>query len=353
MGFLNICTFSGELYALIRRARRVKIVIAGRYEHGCGYTPERRRKRLGRFGIGAVGIKKVACQKHDINALLLGKPRNAMQQAALLVSALRGLAAPSPSKGESRCRSAACSIFSSLMESYPLCTQAFAGFGVDGEHAALELCRAFGRIVSARRIAEEFADRLLRLDADNGIYSARHAKVCYISCAVGQHAGVGGLHMRVRSPNGARLSVEQEAHCTLFARALGVEIDKDYLLAYLLHVSVGNNEGVIRVRIEREMPHKVHDAHVAEARFINVYAAAGALRRAVCRAQDLAPLVRKIRTQLGARPCVVAEGYDIRTGVQYGVRLARSYADNVCVFAVYDDKSSSSSLRRRRKFLVR
>ena len=27
----------------------------------------------------------------------------------------------------------------------------------------------------------------------------------------------------------------------------------------------------------------------------------------------------------------VAEGYDIRTGVQYGVRLARSYADNVCV----------------------
>lgn len=54
-------------------------------------------------------------------------------------------------------------------------------------------------------------------------------------------------------------------------------------------------------------------------------------------AQDLAPLV-KIRAQLGARPCVVAEGYDIRPGVQYGVRLARSYADNVCVFAVYDDK---------------
>ena len=143
--------------------------------------------------------------------------------------------------------------------------------------------------------------------------------------------------MRVRSPNRARLSVEQEAHRALFARALGVEIDKDYLLAYLLNVSVGNNEGVIRVRIEREMPHKVHDAYVAEARFINVYAASGALRRAVCRAQDLAPLV-KIRAQLGARPCVVAEGYDIRPGVQYGVRLARSYADNVCVFAVYDDK---------------
>ena len=143
--------------------------------------------------------------------------------------------------------------------------------------------------------------------------------------------------MRVRSPNGARLSVEQEAHCTLFARALGVEIDEDDLLAYLLHVSVGNNEGVIRVRIERKMSHKVHNAHVAKARFINVYAASWALRRTVCRAQDLAPLV-KIRTQLGARPCVVAERDDVRPGVQYGVRLARSYADNVCVFAVYDDK---------------
>ena len=32
--------------------------------------------------------------------------------------------------------------------------------------------------------------------------------------------------MRVRSPDGARLSVEQEAHCALFARALGVEIDE-------------------------------------------------------------------------------------------------------------------------------
>ena len=44
--------------------------------------------------------------------------------------------------------------------------------------------------------------------------------------------------MRVRSPNGARLSVEQEAHCALFARALGVEIDEDDLLAYLLQLSV-------------------------------------------------------------------------------------------------------------------
>lgn len=100
---------------------------------------------------------------------------------------------------------------------------------------------------------------------------------------------------------------------------------------------VGNNEGVIRVRIEREMPHKVHGRTRRRSSFYKRLCRGRALRRAVCRQQDLAPLV-KIRTQLGARPCVVAEGYDIRPACSMASALARSYADNVCVFAVYDDK---------------
>ena len=143
--------------------------------------------------------------------------------------------------------------------------------------------------------------------------------------------------MRVRSPDGADLSVKQKAHGALFARALGVEIDKNYPLAYLLHVAVGYDKGVIRVRIEREMPHQVHDAHIAEARFVNVYAASRTLRSAVCRAQYLAPLI-EIRSQLGTRPCMVSEGDNVRSGVEYHIRLARRYADNICVFAVYDDE---------------
>ncbi len=170
---------------------------------------------------------------------------------------------------------------------------------------------------------------------------ARHAKVCYISCAVGQHAASEVCTCVCVPQTALAFPVEQEAHGALFARGLGVQIDKDYLLAYLLHVSVGNNEGIIRVRIEREASHEVDDAH-RRSSFINVYAAAGALRREVRRAQD-ALFLLEIRLQLIARPRVVAERDDVGPGGEDRVGLLRRHADDVGVFAVDDDKNQAQA----------
>lgn len=91
----------------IRRARRIEIVVARRYEHGRGDAAESLRERLAGLGIGAVGIQKVAGKEHKINLLGLCKLCDTVQQSALLLPAPRSLCRTKPLKGESRCRSAA------------------------------------------------------------------------------------------------------------------------------------------------------------------------------------------------------------------------------------------------------
>ena len=116
-----------------------------------------------------------------------------------------------------------------------------------------------------------------------------------------------------------------------------MEIDKNYLFPYLLHVSVGNDKRIVGVGVKREMSHKAHDTDIAERCFINIDTSARTLRRTVGGAQNFASLL-EIGTQLGARPGVVAEGDNIRSGVENHIRLLRRNADNICVFAVDHDK---------------
>ena len=111
--------------------------------------------------------------------------------------------------------------------------------------------------------------------------------------------------MGVRSPYGARPAVKHEAHRALLAGALGVEIHKDYFLLDLLHIAVGDDEGIVGITVQREAAYQVQHAHVAERRFEHADTAAGALRREVCWTEYAAPLV-KIRSQLRARPGVIA-----------------------------------------------
>jgi hypothetical protein len=113
-----------------------------------------------------------------------------------------------------------------------------------------------------------------------------------------------------------------------------MEIHQYYLFPDLLQITVGNHEGIVRVYVQREAADKAHHAHVPEGRLVHVYALAGALGGTVCRAQDLAPLVQ-IRTQLRPGPGVVAQGYHVRAGLEYGVRLFGRNAHHVGVFAVY------------------
>ena len=194
---------------------------------------------------------------------------------------------------------------------------------------------AGGRVVAPRRIAHELPDGLLRVDADDGVNSARHAEIRDVARALGQYLGVGSLHMGVRSPDGARSAVKQKAHCTLLARSFGVEIDKYDLFPDLLHEAVGDDKWVVGVGVERKATHKTEYAHVAEGGLVDVDAPPRTLWRKVCGAQYAAALV-EVGTQLRACPCVVAEGYNVRPRLEYCIRLSGGYADDVCVFAVDD-----------------
>ena len=143
--------------------------------------------------------------------------------------------------------------------------------------------------------------------------------------------------MGVRAPHGAGLAVKQVAHRALLACPLGVKINEDYLLLYLRHISVCDDEGVVGVRVQREAPHEVQHAHITEFSRKHRDAAPRTLGAEVCRAQDLAPLV-KIGLKLGPCPGVVAEGDNVRARAEDGVRLARRDADDVRVFTVHDGK---------------
>ena len=142
--------------------------------------------------------------------------------------------------------------------------------------------------------------------------------------------------MRVRAPDGGDAPVEIKAHGALFARALGVVVDEDDLRLHLLQNLVGDEEGVIRVHVEREAAHEVHDRELdAALRLEFAPAAPRALRREVRRAQNA--LVRvQIGLQLIAHPGVVAERDHVRAGGEKIVRLPGRDADDVGVLPVHD-----------------
>lgn len=113
---------------------------------------------------------------------------------------------------------------------------------------------------------------------------------------------------------------------------------------------VHDEEGIIRVRIEREASHEVDDADRTAAHRVFAPAAARALRREVRRAQN-ALFLLKIRLQLVARPRVVAERDHIGPGGEDRVGLLRRHADDVGVFAVDDGEINVFLLPERAQAL--
>ena len=68
---------------------------------------------------------------------------------------------------------------------------------VDGEEGALQLPRPFRLLIAPRRVAQKLPDGLLRRDAQHALPGAGHAQVGDVAGALGQDAGIGGLHMGV------------------------------------------------------------------------------------------------------------------------------------------------------------
>ena len=156
--------------------------------------------------------------------------------------------------------------------------------------------------------------------------------------------------MRVRAPDGRHAPVEVKAHGALFARGLGVHVDEDDLRLRLVEDVVHDEEGIIRVCVEREPPHEVDDADRPAAHGVFAPAAARALRREVRRTQD-ALFLLEIRLQLVARPRVVAERDDVGPGGEDGVGLLRRHADDVGVLAVDDGEINVFLLLKRAQAL--
>ena len=109
------------------------------------------------------------------------------------------------------------------------------------------------------------------------------------------------------------------------------------ILAQLLEYAVGDQEGVVRVGVEREAAHEVYDRHLAHGGVKAHAAPAGALGRKVGRAQH-AHLVVQVGLQLPARPGVVAQGDAVGARVEYRVHLPGRAADDVRVLAVDHDE---------------
>ena len=91
-----------------------------------------------------------------------------------------------------------------------------------------------------------------------------HADVGEVGGAAGQHALVGGLHVRVRADDGSHLAVEKPAHRELLRRRLGVEVHEDdaRALAQRGDLALGDARTGRRDRHE-DAAHHVQDADAA------------------------------------------------------------------------------------------
>ena len=139
--------------------------------------------------------------------------------------------------------------------------------------------------------------------------------------------------MGVGAPDDAGAALEEKAHRELFAGGLGVHVNEDDLRRVLRQQLVGDDEGIVRVRIEREAPYEVQNADAAEGHFVFRPAPARALGREVCGTQSPRGVVQ-IGLELIPCPGVVSERDDVRSRVEHALALFRRYADDVRIFAV-------------------
>ncbi len=143
-GVLNICTFSRELYALMRRRRGDKSLP----ENTGANAPERRHQAPQPFRHKVLSeSKKIAARALISRRSLLGKPRNACSRRRC--SSLRCAAQQPVPEARVRCRSAACRYFPVRFR-VNLTPSALRHLPVSGSmvNTRPSSCRAFGRSAS-------------------------------------------------------------------------------------------------------------------------------------------------------------------------------------------------------------
>ena len=162
----------------------------------------------------------------------------------------------------------------------------------------------------------------------------------------GEHACVGGLHVRVRSEHRRDAAVEVARERDLLARRLGVEVDDDdgRRAPRLLDEAVGGEERALE-RIEREDPEQVDHRDTV----VHREAAAGRPRRHVRGSQD-AVGAREVRREVLLPPGPVAERHDVGAAREQLVgELRGDAASGRCVLAVDDAEVDAELLAERRQ----
>ena len=218
---------------------------------------------------------------------------------------------------------------------HPLYADAAAAPVVDGENAALEAARAVGRFIAAGQVAAQLFDRKLGLHAQNAPARAGHAEVGDASGAVGQNLLVGGLHMRVRAPDGAHAPVEHTRHRLLLRGRLGVDLHADQPRLQAWQDALDEQKRVVRREIHPAAADQSDHRDIPEGRLKHAPAPTGLLRRLIGRTQQLRR-AGDVGHDLAAIKGVVAQRDDVRPGGKNRLGLLRRDADERGVLAVDD-----------------
>jgi len=188
-------------------------------------------------------------------------------------------------------------------------------------------------------------DRLILLHADDATPRPGHADVGDVRGAAGQHARVGGRHVRVRADDPRHPPVEVPAQADLLARRLGVHVDEHVVDRALEPVEHRVDLDERRAPgAEVEVARQVDDAEAHPVALDDRVAVAGLRAQVVGRAQDPG-LVVEVRVDLLAVIGMVAQRDDVDSGAeQLAGDLRRDPEAAGDVLAVDDDERGRVAL---------
>ena len=157
--------------------------------------------------------------------------------------------------------------------------------------------------------------------------------------------------MGVGPPDGGDASVQEPAHGQLLAGGLGVHVHQDHARLIVGEQVLGDDEGIVGVRVQRELAHQIDHADRAVGRGIGGVAPSGTLGREVGRAQDPRLLVQ-IGLELPPGPGMIAQRHHVGARLQDLVGLSGRDAHHIGVLPVDDGKGNAHHFLIRLEVLL-
>ena len=212
--------------------------------------------------------------------------------------------------------------------------QASLFLGVDGKQAGVELAAPLRLLIPPGQPPQKEIQGVLRLDAQHGVDGAGHPQVGDEAGAAGEHPAVRRGNVGVGAPDRRRPAVQVPAHGPLFAGGLGMEIHQHQVKAPTAPVEIGGFKGAVQVGVQVHTAHDVQHRQPQALALVDAKAPPGHPAGVVGGTEDAVLLVQE-GPDLNAVPGVVAQGDNIRPGLQHPPGLGGGDADSGGVFPVY------------------